>query len=95
VQAWLDKAAAADAAEDAKHGADRRGEEMPEWMADEHRRLARIRAAYWDTLLGPRKQRLANVVREFELIYFDRSSRRAWGNHPIAYTAEAFFFPVS
>lgn len=34
VQAWLDRAAAADAAEDAEHGADRRGDEMPEWMAD-------------------------------------------------------------
>ena len=34
VQAWLDRAAATDAAEDAEHGADRRGDEMPEWMAD-------------------------------------------------------------
>jgi transposase len=45
VQAWLDEAAAADAAEDAEHGADRRGDEMPDWVADKQRRLARIRAA--------------------------------------------------
>jgi transposase len=45
VQAWLDQAAAADAAEDAEHGADRRGDEMPDWMADKERRLERIRAA--------------------------------------------------
>jgi len=45
VQAWLDQAAAVDAAEDAEHGADRRGDEMPDWMADKERRLARIRAA--------------------------------------------------
>ena len=45
VQAWLDQAAEADAAEDAEHGADRRGDEMPDWMADKQRRLARIRAA--------------------------------------------------
>jgi hypothetical protein len=45
VQGWLDRAAAADAAEDAEHGADRRGDEMPDWVADKQRRLQRIRAA--------------------------------------------------
>jgi len=45
VQGWLDQAAAADAAEDAEHGADRRGDEMPDWVADKARRLERIRAA--------------------------------------------------
>ena len=45
VQAWLDQAEAADAAEDAAQGADRRGDEMPDWVADGQRRLARIRAA--------------------------------------------------
>jgi len=45
VAAWLQQAAAADAAEDAEHGADRRGDETPAWMADKRQRLARIRAA--------------------------------------------------
>lgn len=45
VASWLDQAAAADAAEDAQHGADRRGDETPDWMADKQRRLERIRAA--------------------------------------------------
>jgi len=45
VASWLDQADAADAAEDAQHGADRRGCEMPDWMADKQRRLERIRAA--------------------------------------------------
>jgi hypothetical protein len=45
VQAWMDRAAAADAAEDAEHGADRRGDEMPDWVADKQRRLTHIRAA--------------------------------------------------
>ena len=45
VQAWLDQAEAADAAEDAEHGPDRRGDETPSWMADKQRRLERIRAA--------------------------------------------------
>jgi transposase len=45
VKAWLDQAQAADTAEDAQHGADRRGDETPAWMADKQRRLERIRAA--------------------------------------------------
>jgi transposase len=45
VASWLDQAEAADAAEDAQHGAGRRGDEMPDWVADKQRRLARIRAA--------------------------------------------------
>jgi transposase len=45
VASWLDQADAADAAEDAQHGASRRGDETPAWMADKQRRLARIRTA--------------------------------------------------
>ena len=45
VRSWMERAAAADAAEDAQHGPNRRGDETPDWMADKQRRLARIRAA--------------------------------------------------
>ena len=45
VASWLDRAEAADAVEDAEHGAARRGDETPAWMADKQRRLERIRAA--------------------------------------------------
>ena len=45
VAAWLKRAARADATEDAEHGGDRRGDEMPAWMADKRQRLARIREA--------------------------------------------------
>jgi transposase len=45
VAAWLAQAEAADKAEDAEHGAERRGEETPDWMADKQRRLERIREA--------------------------------------------------
>ena len=45
VGAWLDQAAAADGAEDARHGAGLRGDETPDWMANKQRRLARIRQA--------------------------------------------------
>jgi len=45
VSGWLARADAADAEEDTRHGADRRGDEMPSWVADKARRLERIRAA--------------------------------------------------
>jgi transposase len=44
VERWLAAAEAADAAEDALHGA-KRGDEMPDWVADKDKRLAKIRAA--------------------------------------------------
>lgn len=45
VEGWLAEADAADAAEDARHGADKRGDETPEWMANKAKRLAKIREA--------------------------------------------------
>jgi transposase len=45
VAAWFAKAEATDAAEDGEHGGDRRGDEMPAWVANKVARLERIRAA--------------------------------------------------
>ncbi|HEX5182161.1 MAG TPA: IS1182 family transposase, partial [Allosphingosinicella sp.] len=45
VQAWLKAAERQDRADDAEHGADLRGDEMPDWVADKQRRLERIREA--------------------------------------------------
>src|SRR5436190_10549593 len=45
VQAWLDRAGAADTKEDRDHGEDRRGDEMPEWVKDKQARRAKIREA--------------------------------------------------
>ena len=45
VAAWFAKAEATDAEEDRVHGADRRGDEMPDWVANKAARLERIRAA--------------------------------------------------
>ena len=42
---WLEAAEAADAQEDKLHGASRRGDEMPGWIADKQKRLAKIREA--------------------------------------------------
>jgi hypothetical protein len=40
VDGWLKAAEAADAAEDKAFGADKRGDEMPDWVADKQARLA-------------------------------------------------------
>jgi len=42
---WLTAAGQADRAEDRRHGAGRRGDETPDWVANKERRLARIREA--------------------------------------------------
>jgi transposase len=44
VDRWLETAEAADAEEDRLYG-DRRGDELPEWVADKEKRLAKIREA--------------------------------------------------
>jgi transposase len=45
VDGWLKAAEAADTAEDKAFGADKRGDEMPDWVADKQARLARLRQA--------------------------------------------------
>jgi transposase len=45
VEGWLAQAEAADAAQDAELGPERRGDELPDWVADRAARLERIRAA--------------------------------------------------
>ena len=45
VQDWLTRAAEAHQMEDHQFGGDRRGDEMPDWIADKQKRLANIRTA--------------------------------------------------
>ena len=45
VAQWLAHAADGDAREDAAYGADRRGDELPEWVTNKQHRLEKIRAA--------------------------------------------------
>ncbi len=45
VAGWLKAADAADRKDDAAVGVDRRGDEMPDWVADKQKRLAKIREA--------------------------------------------------
>lgn len=45
VDRWLEAVAAADAEEDKLYGPDKRGDEMPDWVADKGKRLQKIREA--------------------------------------------------
>jgi transposase len=45
VRRWLQAAEAADAEEDKAFGRDKRGDKLPDWVADKQKRLARIRQA--------------------------------------------------
>jgi len=45
VDTWFREADTTDEAEDAKFGADKRGDELPEWVANKQQRLERIREA--------------------------------------------------
>lgn len=45
VTQWRAQAVVGDAREDAAYGADRRGDELPEWVANKQHRLEKIRAA--------------------------------------------------
>ena len=45
VRAWFDRAKSTDDAEDRQHGRERRGDEMPDWVADKKRRIAKIQEA--------------------------------------------------
>lgn len=45
VAAWFVRAEAVDAEEDRSHGRDRRGDELPDWVADKQARLEKIRQA--------------------------------------------------
>lgn len=45
VKRWFEKAEAVDAREDEEFGAEQRGDELPEWVANKHKRLLKIRQA--------------------------------------------------
>lgn len=45
VASWLEHAEATDAAEDEQYGTGRRGDELPDWVANKQRRLEKIREA--------------------------------------------------
>ena len=61
VAEWLARAQQEDAAEDADHGDDRRGDEPPDWMHDKQSRLIRIRAAKAELEAEARREKAAKA----------------------------------
>ena len=59
---WLAKAEAADAEEDAAYGADKRGDEMPDWLRNKQTRLEKIRAAKAELEAEAKRQVAAEVA---------------------------------
>jgi transposase len=45
VERWFEQAAAIDESEDEEYGKDKRGDELPQWVTDKQKRLAKIREA--------------------------------------------------
>jgi transposase len=45
VREWFERAKCTDEAEERQHGEERRGDELPEWVSDKKRRIAKIREA--------------------------------------------------
>lgn len=45
IQGWFEEAERVDRQEDERYGADRRGDELPDWVADKQKRLEKIRQA--------------------------------------------------
>ena len=65
VDEWQQKADEADAQEDAQHGKDKRGDELPEHVASAVRKLAKVRAAR-QRLEGEAKQMAQEIAAERE-----------------------------
>jgi transposase InsO family protein len=78
VDRWLEAAEAADAQEDKLHGASRRGDEMPGWIADKQKRLAKIREA---------REALDGLDRQFTA---DQPNRKWIADFTYVWTAEGW-----
>lgn len=64
VERWLSKARAEDAREDEEFGADRRGDELPEWVSNKEQRLAKIRQAKAELEAAAKERDRAELERE-------------------------------
>jgi transposase len=71
VREWFERAEAADAEEDERYGSDRRGDELPDWVADKQKRLEKIREAK-EALEKKAQERDAEAIRK-------RKDKRAKG----------------
>jgi transposase len=63
VSEWFSRAEQTDAAEDAEHGCDKRGDEPPEWVKSRQRRLEKLRQAKAELEAEAREQKAAGERR--------------------------------
>jgi transposase len=82
VDSWLKKAEAADAAEDKAHGADRRGDEMPEWVANKEARLAKLRQAKAELEAEAKAQAVAEKAARDQAAGNDEDDKPQRGRKP-------------
>ena len=62
VAMWFARAEACDATEDREHGAERRGDEMPDWVADKMARSSAFARRRRRWRLKPRRRRLLRMT---------------------------------
>jgi transposase len=82
VDSWLQRAEAADAAEDRAFGADRRGDEMPEWVANKEARLAKLRQAKSELEAEAKAAAAAEKAARDQAADHDRDAKPQRGRKP-------------
>ena len=87
VDSWLKTAEAADAAEDKAYGADRRGDEMPEWVANKEARLAKIRQAKAELEAEAKATAVAEKAARDQAVGNDENDKPPRGRKPASPSA--------
>ena len=87
VDSWLKTAEAADAAEDKAYGADRRGDEMPEWVANKEARLAKLRQAKAELEAEAKAKAVAEKAARDQAAGNDENDKPPHGRKPAAPSA--------
>ena len=95
VEEWFREAEAIDAAEDEEYGADRRGDELPEWVKDKKKRLEKIREAKAALEAEAREKAVAEEKKECKPKYRGGRKRRYPRGVPRAQAQQNFTDPES
>jgi hypothetical protein len=82
VDSWLKTAAAADAVENKAYGADRRGDEMPEWVAKKEARLAKLRQAKAELEAEAKAKAMAEKAARYQAAGNDGDDKPPRGRKP-------------
>lgn len=91
VEKWFEKAEAIDRAEDEQYGPDRRGDELPEWVANKEKRLEKIGKAKAELEAEARQEGKEKPEEKAQKNFTDPESRimKTSGGFEQAYNAQA------